>query len=250
MAQVVQAVVTSGFWPALGRVFDISVVTVAGTAMGVRLAWTSRQEAADRFDVVLAGLMGLLVLLPHRAGSWAAVVMLGGWLWWRSRPGDALAPAGVVLALVGASAFWCGVVAQLFASPALSWDAALGAGVLRLFGGVAAQGGNLILVDGQEPLVVLAGCSSLLIAGYAVSCWATVTYGRRPMCCWADLAGAAAVTAIAVLANAGRLALMSLNEDAYQWVHSPVGAGAFNVGVLSCAVVLAVATASVAHPRR
>lgn len=249
-SQIVRTIVASGFWPALARSFDFSVITVAGTALGVHLAWTSQNEAADRLDLASASLACLLILLPHRAGSWAAVAVLGCCLALRTRPPSALVPAGVLFMLVSASAFWCGVAAQLFAVPVLSWDAALGAGALRLAGGVAAHRGNLIVLDGQEPLVVLAGCSSLMIAGHAVLCWATITFARRPSCQWSDLAGMIAIAVVAVLLNSARLALMGVGTDAYEWAHGPVGASFFNVGVLLSAAALAFYTAGMPQPRR
>ena len=248
--QIVQEVMASGFWRALGGSFNVSVVILAATALGFQLAWTSRKEDPSRVDIALAGVACLLILLPHRVGSWMAVALLGFHLLTRSNPSAATIPAALLFILVSTSAFWSDIATQLFATPVLSWDAALGTKVVQLFGSVATHRGNLIIAEGQAPLVILPGCSSLLVASYAVLCWATITYALRPVVRWGDLAGMTAIAALAALSNGMRLALMTLGETAYKWVHGFIGTSVFNVSVLVCTAALAFRMAGVPQSHR
>ncbi|MBV8088908.1 MAG: archaeosortase/exosortase family protein, partial [Alphaproteobacteria bacterium] len=210
----------------------MSVLVCAGAAVGLRLAWDAQDRSLDAVDVLAISLGGLLILLPHHAGSWMAVALLGAYLMLRNGRCHSTILAGMLFALVSVSAYWCRIVAQLFADPVLSWDAALAAGLLGLAGEAANHVGNIIVAGNQGPILVTPGCSSLRIVSYAVLCWATVAFALRPAWSLTTLAIMTGIATLFVLSNVVRLAIIAVNEGAYAWIHSPIGESVYNIVVL------------------
>ena len=132
---VLESIRAQGLWEALAWTFGISIVDVAAVAVGVYLARQSPRTPLTLRDYVAAALFALLILVPHRAMSWAAVTGLAVYeLAGNRRSAPAVAAASVFI-LLAASVFWGRVLAQVFAGTLLSWDAWLAAGFLDLLTG-------------------------------------------------------------------------------------------------------------------
>ena len=68
---VLESIRAQGLWEALAWTFGISIVDVAAVAVGVHLARQSPRAPLRGRDYVAAALFALLILVPHRAMSWA-----------------------------------------------------------------------------------------------------------------------------------------------------------------------------------
>ena len=239
---VLESIRAQGLWEALAWTFGISIVDVAAVAVGVHLARQSPRTPLTLRDYVAAALFALLILVPHRAMSWAAVTGLAVYeLAGNRRSAPAVAAASVFI-LLAASVFWGRVLAQVFADTLLSWDAWLAAGFLDLLtGGGVERIANVIMTD-HGSLVVSASCSSLRNVLYGLLCWLTIARALRHEWQRGDLIAAVIVSGTVVAANALRISLLGLSDESYERLHGVLGENVFNLGLLLFTATIAIYT--------
>lgn len=242
-ADIVEAIRAQPFWAALMSTFGISVVSVAAVACGIMLVLRSAGRAASRGDVVIALLVAALLLVPHRAGSWAALTVLALFEITRSRATDGDRIAAAIFLALAASEFWARIALQSLGNVMLSWDAALVAGLLSHFvTGEIVRSGNLIELPDGTSLALIVGCDSLTNIAYGILCWLVIAKGMRPHWISFDVFAIVAVAVGVVSLNTVRVALMAGDPQSYELVHGAVGADAFNLILLALSGAIALWT--------
>lgn len=237
---IINSVRSQTFWSALYSTFGLSVVSVGAVACGLMLARRAPPRKIGAGDLVVAGLVSLLVLLPPRATSWAAVTLLAIYELVRSRSGPSERSAAAVFLALATSEFWVPVVLQASANLWLAWDAVLVAMLLRLVGAEeVVQVGNLVSVADGNAIAIIAGCASLPNVAYALLCWLVVAKGFHPAWRGTDTIAAAVLVCSVVALNAGRMALMTLDAEDYALIHGALGADVFNLLLLAVSGLVA-----------
>ena len=264
-ASMVGSIRAQGLWHALAWAFGISIVEVAATVVGVRLARQSSPTPLARLDYVAAAVFAFLIFgsylaylayltmnwpsVAGRAMTWTAVVGLAVYEMGRNRRcPTALAAASVFILLAG-SVIWGRVVAQVFAGGMLlSWDAWLAAGLLNLLkGGGVERIANVIITD-HGSFIVSASCSSLRNVLYGLLCWVTVARALRPEWQRRDLLAALIVSGTVLGANTLRISLVGLSEESYERFHGMLAENVFNLGLLLFTAAVAMGTSRQAAP--
>ena len=220
-------------WHALALGFDLNVVVIAATAVGLYLLRQSPGAAMKPGDWFVTAVVGFLLLVPHHAASWLAVTGLALYALGRDRSSTTAVAAASVFLATAASNFWGAVLVQAFGSTLLALDAALAVALLEVLGyGGVERTGNLIVTSDQSMLLVAVGCSFLPNLLYGILWWIAIARAVRPE--WQPRDGFAllAVSGLVLAANTLRLALLGLSAASYEWVHGPVGGNVFNVGLL------------------
>jgi hypothetical protein len=225
------AVHSEGVWRALRQLPDVDVLMLA-TIVGVYLLRRSPEAPVERCDWLTLGTVAFLLMIPHRAASWAAVTGLALYAMYRDRRSPTAVAASSIFLMIAASSFWGLVLTQAFASTLLAWDAALAALLLDVLtdGGVE-RIGNLIVTSDQTTLFVMIWCSFVPNLLYGFLSWTVIARAVRPAWRLTDLFALLAVAGLVLMANTLRLALLGLSGDTYEWVHGPVGGNVFNVGL-------------------
>jgi hypothetical protein len=240
VADVVRSIVAQGFWPAAFGTFDVSIVVVAACAIGAGLMAQAPDRAMDRADYAWIFLCGLLILVPHRAGSWIGLTLLALYEAARARGSRHALAAATIFAAIAVNKFWGALLVQVFAVPLFKIDAAMAAGVLALISGDAVgRDGNIIHTGHDEALVVATGCSSVAGMSAALLCWITIIRALRPQWWWSELPQAIFLCAAVAGLNVIRIALMGLGPEWLQIVHGPIGANVANIAILGIAAAIA-----------
>jgi exosortase/archaeosortase family protein len=243
-ADVVRSIVLQGFWIAAFDTFDVSIIVVAASIVGSRLMLRAPERPINRLDVGVMTLCGLLILLPHRAGSWIALTLLASYELVAARGARNLMAAASIFLATAVNKFWGAFFFQLCAVPLLKIDATLAGWGLALISGEAIQrDGNIIYTGHDQALIVATGCSSVANMSAAILCWVTIARGLRPSWKRADLGAVLFVCTAVVILNVLRISLMGLGREWLQLIHGPVGANVFNVAILVVAAATALRTA-------
>ncbi|GEM_PF-1039816 len=240
--QAVHSIERDGLRGAAFGTFGVSLVVAAAAVVGAKLASRAAGQVNTLADLIEFSCFFALLLLPSAKASWLAVLFLAAVEAGRGRRDYAARGAALLFALIAVSEGWSQILLQAFPS-VLSLDAALSGWLLNLLKGGVKVTSNVLAIENQQGLVVLAGCSSLLGSLYAILCWTTVRHAicsGRPK---RDLSGLFAIISVAVSLNAIRLALMGLSESWYEIVHGPVGANVYNAALLFAAILIASARA-------
>jgi exosortase/archaeosortase family protein len=244
IADVVRSIVIKGIWAAAFDTFDVSVVVVIASVIGARFLLQSSDRDIDRADWIAIALYGLLLIVPHRAGSWIGLTLLALFEIARGpRTTSSLAAATIFLA-IAVNKFWGAFLLQLFAEPIFEIDAAMTTAALTLMTGEGVvREGNVIHAGPDLALVVATGCSSVAGMSAALLCWITVTRALHPRWRRSELPAAVFVCVGVVGLNVFRIALMGLGPQWFYLVHGPIGANVFNVALLAVAAATALYTA-------
>jgi hypothetical protein len=244
IADVVRSIVIKGIWAAAFDTFDVSVVVVMASVIATRFLLGTSDRDIDHTDWVVIALCVLLLLIPHRAGSWIGVTLLALYEVARGpRTTNSLAAASIFLAIT-VNKFWGAFLLQLFAAPLFEIDAAMATAALTLMiGADVVREGNVIHAGPDLALVVATGCSSVAGMSAALLCWITMTRALHPRWRRSELPAAVFVCVGVVGLNVFRMAMMGLGPQWLYLVHGPIGANVFNVALLAVAAATALYTA-------
>ena len=240
VAEVVRSIVLQGFWIAAFDTFDVSIIVVAACIVATRMMLRAPDRPVDLLDAGTLAICGILILVPHRAGSWIALTLVATYELARARGAGIQTAAAAIFLATAINKFWGAFIFQIFAVPLLKVDAALAGWVLAAISGEAVwREGNIIHPGNHQALIVATGCSSVSNMSAALLCWLTIARARHPSWQRADLGAAALVCAAVVALNVFRISLMGLGENWLRLVHGPVGANVFNIAILIVAAAVA-----------
>jgi hypothetical protein len=231
------AVVTDQGWQeAILSTFGVSLIVWLAWIGGIWLLLTDRSGPIRKFDS-LAGVVGLFLLwLPITGTSWLAMTALSLYIILTEEAGSSARRGAVILLAVSAPMFWSPMFFLAFSDVILRIDAFMIGWLL----GTASSGNMVGFLNGPDSLVVLPGCSSFAHLSLIPLCWIalSVMTGRRTT--FIDLVWCGAALVAVVLINVIRLAIMGLNVDYYQLLHSSTGDTAVNLITTSLAIGICV----------
>ncbi len=218
-SRIIEAVNRDGWADALFNTFDISVIVLVSSCVGVFLVLLDQSDQTNVTDLAVGVAYVLLVALPISDLSWVAVAALSIYVL-ASTKGVSTRQGAVILLATTIPMFWSGLLFRFFANPILNADASLVSWVLG-----TGRAGNIVeLPDHSGHLVIFGPCSSLANVSLGILCWVTVSElaGRKrsPYDIFWCLFASAAVIAV----NVARMALMGVSESLYKTVHGNFGA--------------------------
>jgi hypothetical protein len=234
---IVMTICANGFSSALADTFDVSLVVIAATSVGMMLIARTPRGRIDTWDRVAGATYLLGLCIPHSAASMAALTFFAAYEGIRQRRSvEAVAAASLFIGIAICQT-WGLVLLHLFAGPLLAVDATFVAWLLGTIQGDGVEHiGNLVEVADGQPLVIMIGCSSFSNMSFALLCWMTVVRASRPGWLRSDLGIAFGVVIAVIALNVLRMGLMGLSRDAYLLLHGPVGANVFNTLILVTAI--------------
>ena len=217
-SRAVQSVNQLGWWDALFRTFEISVIVLISCVAGTFLILRDRTPKVRSSELVLGLAFILIVILPIGPLSWAAVTALSLYLIATTDVAETRRGAFIVLATT-VPMLWSRLLFQFFATPILHVDASLVGWLL----GTRRAGTIVDLADGSGVLVILPGCSSLANVSLALLCWVTVTQLVEHKRSAYDLVWCFLACLSVVIVNVTRMSIEGMSQWHYATFHSPWG---------------------------
>lgn len=204
-----------------------------------RLLLDSRDaRTCDSRDLVV-GLAVVLVNLFHtHAATWIALTATGLYLS-ATRSGDGkFGGAAVVMLALALNGFWGRQIFDLFAYQIVRADAAALGTLLTMIGSDITWQDTIIGRTGAPGIIVYGPCSAFHNLSLGLLCWVTVTKLVRTEWLRKDFLVAGLVCLTVVLLNTGRLALLVVRPEEFDYWHT--GFGAVLVGWVTSLAVLAI----------
>jgi hypothetical protein len=234
---VLQSVTTKGMWGALAAGFDVSIVVIASTIIGLSLSGRVPGGCVTATDWLAGAVYLALLFIPCGAASWIALTFLAFYeAVRRSRSPEAVATACLFIG-IAVTQLWGRLILHLFAAPLLEIDTTLVAHFLRFIQGGVDHVGNVIGNSEGQSLVIMTPCSSLSQISYGLLCWMTVVRAARPEWRWADVPMVLVVVTSVAALNVLRMTLMGLSAEWYVFSHGPIGAEIHSALVLLVAIL-------------
>src|ERR1700744_1796171 len=129
MDKVVNGIAADGILAALMNTFGVSVVVIAATVIGLKLAVRTPDRAIDGWDLLVGTIYLLSLCVLRGYASMAALTFFAAYEGLRNRrSAEAVAAASLFIGIT-ACQLWGRVILELFALPILGVDAALVASV-------------------------------------------------------------------------------------------------------------------------
>jgi hypothetical protein len=248
---VLQSVATKGMWGALAAGFDVSIVVIAATIVGISLSGRVPGGRVTALDWLVGGVYVALISVPWGGASWTALTLLAFYEAVRKpRSTEAIAAACLFVG-IAVTQLWGHVILNLFAAPLLEIDTSLVAHLLGFIDGGVEHFSNVIENSEGQSLVIMTPCSSLSQISYGLLCWMTVVRAVRAEWRWADVPMALVVVTSVVALNVLRMTLMGLSAEWYALAHGPIGAQFHNAFVLLVAISAgwrAISATATPHP--
>jgi hypothetical protein len=233
---MLQSVAAKGMWSALAAGFDVSIVVIAATIVGMSLSRRVPGGRVTALDWLVGGIYLSLLSVPWGVASWTALTFLAFYeAVRRSRSPEAVAAACLFIG-VAVTQLWGRLILHFFAGPLLEIDTTLVAHLLGFLQGGVEHVGNVIGNSEGQSLVIMTPCSSLSQISYGLLCWMTVVRAARAEWRWADVPTALVVVTSVVALNVVRMTLMGLSAEWYDLAHGPIGAQIHNALVLLVAI--------------
>ena len=201
------------------------------------LALMSDKRTANAVDVVLALACSLAFVVPSQQIGWLVLLLVGARLATAPQTLEIHRRSGQLLLLTAGLNLACTYSLKWFASPILSLDAYALAAILDVGGIHFELQGNVIAGPGDHQLLILRGCSSLLLMCNAALAWWAVMLFRGQRITPRTLALCAALLLLTLALNLVRLHSMVMQLHWHQWWHSDTGMQLFQL--LSAAIVFA-----------
>lgn len=231
-----------GWLVAIGEVLDRKTVVLLAVGLAVVLVARRRDRVAHPArptDLVMALGASLLILLPHSAGGWLALGLLGtyGMIAWRR---DARLAASAVIVLAVCMHELGGRALSLVAAPYMMVaEAALAAAVLEAAGVPVGVTGNIIHTGRGFDLVVNEECLALRGILQAILVHVFFTRVFRPTWHPSEALHWPALMLSVALINTGRLAFYALDQSHLEIWHTGPGSMVFEFGILMLALSFA-----------
>ena len=145
VGSVTSSIISKGFWGALSATFDLSIVALAATVVGLKLTLRTPDRPIDGLDRLVAAVYVISLFIPSGSVSMAGVTFLAFYECLRSfRSVETVASSSLFIG-IAACQFWGALLLALLAPSLLALDARMTAGLLNFFqSGGAESVGNLV----------------------------------------------------------------------------------------------------------
>jgi exosortase/archaeosortase family protein len=217
------------------------LISLMALLLGLILFASGPDPTMKRSDAPLALLIAFLFVIPSQQLGWLAILSACAMLLWRRDLTVRQRQGLQLIALAAGLNLLITYLMKWFAGPLLALDAGLVSLLLELVGMPFQRQGNLIVGPAGHQLLILRGCSSLLLIGDALLAWWAVMVYRDDLRPRRSLPLALLLVAGVVALNLVRLYLMTLHLDWHQWWHTDAGMQSFQLlstGLVFLALVL------------
>lgn len=236
---VAGAFVQHGALGAVGVLFGIDAIVLAGCGVAFGLLGWRKGGAVNLADGMVAVLVAAIILVPHKTAGWIALGVIGLHLMVTHRRLAPVAAAGAVCVALSVHEVW-GKMALSALTPWLSTaDAVLATALLRAGGEDVLREGNLIVTGKGYDLVVVAACTSFKAVLHGLLAAVVFTRAVRPAWHRSEVLTWLVLTALIVTLNTGRLAVYGISLSHYETFHDGNGGLLFGWMVLSVALIVA-----------
>ena len=219
-SRIIASIDAVGWADAVLSTFDVSAIVWVSCIGGIALIVGEKSNDQIRhLDIVVAGILLTLVVLPIGALSWLAVAFLALYVIYFTNPTFSRRRGAIVLLAVTVPMLWSPALFKFFANLILQTDALL---VSELLG--TPRSDNLIqFADGSGSLLVLPYCSSLHNVSLAVLAWVAINQWLARRAAASDWQWIAVACFAVVTINVTRLSLMGLSMKHYHAIHGFFG---------------------------
>lgn len=230
-SRIIQSVNRHGWLEALFSTFETSALVWLACFIGISLSLQDRTIGVRPFEIGIAAIFVLLVILPVGPLSWLAITALCLHVVF-SKCTDSARRGAIILLATTVPMFWSRLLFQFLANLILQIDASFVAWVL----GTERTGDIVEFADGSGVLVILPACSSLANVSLAFLCWVTVSqwvcHKKSPY----DFLWCFMACISVVVVNVTRISIQGLSQWHYATFHSSWGDAIGNTIILSLMV--------------
>ncbi|HEY0833861.1 MAG TPA: hypothetical protein VGE72_08125 [Azospirillum sp.] len=235
------AIAKHGVAMAAANLFGVTIIELLASVLAVRLALRGGATAVPTAaDLGVGAVFLVLMALPSPQASWMAIGLLAGFDLLRNRAPDWSRAAAVILLALSVHEVWGRVAVNLLAMPLTNLEAAAVAFTLGLMRDGIVLNGNLIDAPDGFGLAIVAGCLSMHYISAGLVCWVAITQAARPAWKGRDLVTGALVVLAMFALNHARLVGMGFGTEAYEALHSDLGAQILGLATLAIAAAIAV----------
>lgn len=183
----------------------------------------------------LALLLSLSLIFPFALSSWiSASIASTAWLisLSKTKQHSSVRYLAILLLAISIREPSAQFFLQVFAEQILSIDALLAFHLLDLFSNSVSLQNNIIVNDEGASLVILTGCSAFGNLSLALLLYLALTLFWHQNWQAKDFIKSIFLVFLVLVTNSSRLALMSISDELYTFIHDGTGADIFNLAVL------------------
>ena len=193
------------------------------------------QRAPQLWQYILALLLSISLVFPFSLSSWLSATFAAT-VWLISLPKTKqqglIAYTAILLLAISIREPSAQLFLQVFAEQILSMDAQLAFHLLDLFSSNVSLQNNIIVNEEGASLVILTGCSAFGNLSLALLLYLSLTLFWYQSWQSRDFYKSTILILLVLITNSSRLALMSISDDTYTFIHDGMGADIFNFTVL------------------
>jgi hypothetical protein len=208
---------------ALANLAGISAVIWFALYAALKIGFEAEAGPVAKGDAFVLAPVAILSFLPLSYAAKAALVFVGAYLFFSSRPGSADRRVAYVLLALTGPLLWGRIILLSLASPLLSLDAHLVAAVI----GSPVDGNTVQFAGAARSFMVGTGCSSVHNMSLAVVLWTTAAALFNIRADARYLLVGLAMVALMFALNIARLASIGLFPASFDFLHEGAGADLF-----------------------
>lgn len=201
--------------------------------LGVKQSSVSIPPKSWQYFLALA--LSLSLIFPFALSSWiSATIASTAWLisLSKTQQHSSVRYLAILLLAISIREPSAQFFLQVFAEQILSIDALLAFHLLDLFSNSVSLQNNIIVNDKGASLVILTGCSAFGNLSLALLLYLALTLFWHQNWQVKDFFKSIFLVFLVLATNSSRLALMSISDELYTFIHDGTGADVFNLAVL------------------
>ena len=180
--------------------------------------------------IILLCLMAFCV--PSAMVSWIVLAAFALWYGWHYRRHSQIYAGFLVLFAVSAREPVVMILLKTFASSVLSLDALLAQTLANLAGFVSERSDNLITTQAGRSILILAPCSSVSNLSIIWLGWLVAARSLSHRWQQRDATVLLTLTVMVLALNWLRLAMLTLSQEVYHWLHGEAGKAAYELTLI------------------
>lgn len=235
-AQILSALHYNSTIDSIMNLAGISAVVWTAMFAALRIGLDERDGKLRGWDAAILSAVIALSFLPVSLAAKLGLLICGIYLFVSSAPTSAPRRVALILLALTGPLIWGRVLLQLFAGPILALDAHL----VGLLTGMEVSGNTIRFADRPGWMLIGDACSSVHNISLALVLWTTAAVVFRLRIDRRYVAAGALMMAWMFLLNIGRLTLLGVRPQDYQYLHNGTGAALFGwAGLLGVAAIAA-----------
>jgi len=198
----------------------------------------SPQPTAEKFanwQYILALVLSVSLILPFSLSSWIGA-SIASFFWQMSLPASrkksSLAYSAILVFALSIREPSAQFFLQVMAEQVLALDAQLAFVLLNVFSDQVSLQNNIIVNNEGTNLIILTGCSAFGNLSLAILLYLSLKLFWFAKLERGDFYNTLLLVTLVLLSNSSRLALMTLSNDSYAFIHDGLGASLFDLSIL------------------